>query len=51
MSTKAFSVVVVEETETATDMAGVLRTIAGLIEQGYTSGYYPTWQLEAGATR
>ena len=49
MTTKAFTLVVVEETETTADMADVLRTIAALIEQGYTSGYYPTWQLEQGA--
>lgn len=27
------------------DMVEALRTIASLIEQGYTSGHYPTWEL------
>ena len=27
------------------DMAEALRTIANLLDQGYTSGHYPTWEL------
>jgi hypothetical protein len=27
------------------DMVEALRHIANLIEQGYTSGHYPTWEL------
>jgi hypothetical protein len=32
-------------TVTANDMAELLRTIADLIEGGFTSGYYPHWRL------
>ena len=27
------------------DIAEALRKIADLLEEGYTSGYYPTWEL------
>ena len=27
------------------DMAEALRVAANLLEQGYTSGHYPTWEL------
>ena len=28
------------------DMAEALRRIADLLEQGYTSGHYPTWEIK-----
>jgi len=34
------------QTETSEEMADLLRHIAGMIEGGYTSGYYPHWELE-----
>ena len=33
-------------TKTPDEMADLLRKIAGMIEEGYTSGYYPHWELE-----
>lgn len=32
--------------EPAEDMATALRHIANQLEQGMTSGYYPTWELK-----
>lgn len=34
-----------EDEPTPEAMAEALRHIAGLIDQGMTSGYYPTWEL------
>jgi len=31
---------------TNADAADVLRHVAGLIDEGYTSGYHPRWWLE-----
>ena len=28
------------------DMAEALRHIADLLDQGYTSGHYPTWEIK-----
>jgi hypothetical protein len=35
-----------EEVTTSDEMAELLRTIADMVEKGFTSGYYPTWDLE-----
>ena len=35
-----------EEELDDTKMAEALRHAADLVEQGYTSGYYPTWELK-----
>jgi hypothetical protein len=40
-----FTIEIDEETETDDDMADVLQRIAGLIHQGYTSGFDPEWRL------
>lgn len=34
-----------EEAEHAEAMSDVLEHIAGQLREGYTSGYYPTWDL------
>lgn len=39
------TITVDEEAETKSDMADALRRIAGLIDEGYTSGYSPMWEL------
>lgn len=31
---------------TVDDMADALRKIADQLEEGYTSGYYPNWELK-----
>jgi hypothetical protein len=36
---------ITESTNTKIDMADTLRRIAKMIEDGNTSGYYPTWEL------
>jgi GH18 family chitinase len=36
---------ITEETNDAQGMADLLREIAGMVEKGFTSGYYPHWQL------
>lgn len=35
-----------EEKETAREIADLLRYIADQIDLGYTSGFYPHWNLE-----
>lgn len=35
----------IEATESTEDMVRLLEHVAGLIEQGYTSGYHPYWEL------
>jgi hypothetical protein len=40
------SINITEEKNTPEEMAETLRHIANQIEQGYTSGYYPTWELK-----
>ncbi len=37
---------ITEEKNTPEEMAETLRFIANQIEEGYTSGYYPTWELK-----
>ena len=41
----AKTIIIKEETETSTEMVNLLRHISNQIEEGYTNGYYPTWQL------
>ena len=40
------SINITEEKNTPEEMVETLRHIANQIEQGYTSGYYPTWELK-----
>lgn len=39
------TITITEETYTKQDMVYVLERIKMLIEEGYTSGYGPAWQL------
>jgi hypothetical protein len=39
------SINITEETSTNDNMASLLRRIADLIDEGYTSGYEPDWDL------
>lgn len=39
------SIEITEETRTADDMAGLLRRIADMLEEGYTSGFGPDFNL------
>lgn len=41
-----YGVTITEQAETPEDLADVLRSIADLLETGFTSGYYPSWQLD-----
>lgn len=36
----------VERVDTPEEMAKNLRKIADMIDEGYTSGYYPYWELK-----
>lgn len=36
---------ITEDVSTKQDMVYLLEHIAKMIEEGYTSGYYPTWAL------
>lgn len=40
------SITINEEVDSADSMATLLRIIASSIEEGNTSGYYPTWELQ-----
>lgn len=40
------TIIINEEVETTTEMVNLLRHISNQIEEGYTSGYYPTWRIE-----
>lgn len=35
-----------EDAPNASKMADMLRNIADMIDEGFTSGYYPSWSLE-----
>ena len=35
-----------EDNVDSMDMAEALRRVAELLEQGYTSGHYPNWELK-----
>jgi hypothetical protein len=39
-------IIIHEEVRTDADMVDVLNRIVELIEGGYTSGYYPGWDLQ-----
>lgn len=39
------TITITEGTTTREDMAYMLRNIADMIENGYTSGYTPQWEL------
>lgn len=39
-------IVITEEVKTTTEMVILLEHISKLIDEGYTNGYYPHWQLE-----
>lgn len=36
-----------EDCDSAADVADRLRHVATLLEQGYTSGYHPYWEVDA----
>jgi len=36
-----------EQVETTTEMVNLLRHISNQIEEGYTRGYYPTWEIKS----
>ena len=38
--------VISEEVQTTTEMVRLLEHISKLVDEGYTNGYYPHWQLE-----
>lgn len=40
------SIIIHEETNDDQNMVDVLRRIADLVEQGYTNGYEPSWELQ-----
>ena len=40
-----YSIEIAEDQETVPDVAEMLRQIASKIEEGYTSGHYPSWNL------
>lgn len=42
----AITITITEEQETTADVVDMLQHIAGLIDQGFTSGYYPTWSMD-----
>ena len=45
MDNTYFEIEISETTKKDYDMADLLRHIAGMIDEGYTSGYDPTWNL------
>ena len=40
------TITITEEASDAEEMADHLRYIAGLLDQGFTSGYGPAWSLD-----
>lgn len=48
MATKVtyYSINVKESAESVSALADLLRHIASQLDEGYTSGYYPTWEME-----
>lgn len=40
-----YRIEITEEVESTYDMVDLLNTIATKVKEGYTSGYYPHWQL------
>lgn len=41
-----WTIEITEEVASTYDMVDLLKHIASLVEQGYTSGYYPHWNLK-----
>lgn len=39
-------IAIYETVDSEQALADLLRHIASLVEQGYTSGYYPGWELQ-----
>lgn len=39
-------IVIHESVESNEDLADLLRRLADMVEEGYTSGYYPAWEIE-----
>lgn len=39
-------VVIYEEVESDEELVDLLDYIKGLVDQGFTSGYYPGWELQ-----
>ena len=44
---KQISISIPETTDSPENMAELLRSIATMIDEGYTSGYYPHWKIES----
>lgn len=42
---KLYTISIIGPAKKQEDIPDQLRNIAELIEQGYTSGYYPSWEL------
>jgi len=38
--------IIIKETATKENLAFILRNIADFLDSGYSSGYYPTWEIK-----